>query len=681
MKSMKMRAFAAVLVAATAVLVSATSAFAALPDVPTPAVSGPVSTPAGSRPFLSTDIDLSKYGYVEEEYFIEGDAYRYDTTGASNVTATRITTGGAASDGKFPFKTRIVVRRPVDPTKANGTVVAEWNNVTATQDIEWNWFGDPDYLLKNGYTFVGVTAQNTGVNSLLAFNAARYAGLTVNGNNTVPTGPGLDADALSYDVFSSAIKAIRGAGTGVDPLGGINANTVIASGESQSCGRLASHYNKVEPIHEIVDAYLLTVCGSSLRVDRPEKAIRVITETENRTRRTEADFPDTNSIRHWEVAGASHLPRMAFDNINGVLTRDFAALSVSCDKFPLSLVQWPFTANRATDALVKWVKTGVAPPIAPRGQYVANPTYDPMQPISGNNPDVILDRNQYGIAKGGIRYPAMTVPTATNDGTNKAAAGAGGFSLFCQLLGSSTPFTQAQLTPLYTDFADYLTKYGAAADAMIPQGFILPEDVARLKESSRQFAEIRPTTPLLVGSTSNKGSFGLTWVGTDAPATTFQIQRGNASGSTWTDASPSVADKTASFTNEPQGTHSYKVRNTTVLPGTNISEPRTVVTPYSEAIAGVKVDRSGPAKPKVVLKGKRKKGAGKNVFRGPVKVKVIGKPDAKLPDGTAGVGLNSKSVPKTRKVKKQGRTVIKVVTKDKLGNKSKTVKVVIKIKR
>lgn len=661
---MKLRAFIAVLATAILGLAAAGPASAALDDVPTPDVTGPIPATANSYPFLSTDIDLAARGYVEEEYFIEGDAYRYlisgdiDQQGVKDLTPE---TGGA-----YPFKTRIVVRRPADPAKANGTVVAEWNNVTATQDIEWNWFGDPEFMIKNGYTFVGVTAQNTGVNSLLAFDPARYAGLTVNGNNTVPTGPDIDADALSYDVFSSAVKAILGEGTGVDPLGGINAETVIASGESQSCGRLASHYNRIEPIHEIVNAYLLTVCGSKLRTDRPEKAVRILSETENRFQRTQAEYPDTGSIRHWEVAGGSHLPRIAFDNINPVLSRDFANLTVNCGKFPLSLVEWPFTQNKAISDLAKWAHGGAAPPIAPRGEYV-----DPET----------LKRDQFGLALGGIRYPALTVPTALNDGINDAAPGAGGFSLFCRLLGSSTPFAQEQLSALYTDFPDYLSKYAAAADAMIPQGFILPEDVERLKGMSRQFAEIRPSAPQLVGKKLNRGGFGLTWVGTEAPETTFQLQRGkSADQSGWTDITPGVSGMTASLSKEPEGTHAYRVRNTTVLPGTNISAPRTVVTPYSEVAGGIKVDRTGPKAPKVVLKGKRVRGK-KKLFRGPVRVKVIGKPDPKLPDGSAGAGLNRKSVPKTRTVRKKGKTVIKVRTRDRLGNKSKTRRIVVKIKR
>ena len=134
----------------------------------------------------------------------------------------------------------------------------------------------------------------------------------------------------------------------------------------------------------------------------------------------------------------------------------------------------------------------------------------------------------------------------------------------------------------------------------------------------------------------------------------------------------------ASLGKEPQGTHRYRVRNTTVIPGTNISPARTTITPFSEELAGVKIDRSGPKAPKVIIKGKKVKGK-KGTWKGKVRVRFVGKPDAKLPDGSAGVGLNGKSVPKPRKITKKGKTVIKVKTRDKLGNASKTVRVVVKI--
>ena len=66
------------------------------------------------------------------------------------------------------------------------------------------------------------------------------------------------------------------------------------------------------------------------------------------------DDPDGPSFRKWEVAGGSHLPRLAFDNFNEVVSRDRAPLGVECTAYPLSLVQWPFTQNKAIADLVSW---------------------------------------------------------------------------------------------------------------------------------------------------------------------------------------------------------------------------------------------------------------------------------------------------------------------------------------
>ena len=129
--------------------------------VPTPTVEGPIAVTESSYPFLATNIPLANYGYTEEEFFVSGTGYTYNTGGASNVNGTKITTGGPNNNGTYPFKTRIVVRRPTDPAKFNGKVVAEWQNVTAGYDLEANWFGDPYYLLKNGYAWVLASTRRT----------------------------------------------------------------------------------------------------------------------------------------------------------------------------------------------------------------------------------------------------------------------------------------------------------------------------------------------------------------------------------------------------------------------------------------------------------------------------------------------------------------------------------------
>src|SRR5215831_9937975 len=75
-------------------------------------------------------IDLSKVGYVEEEYFVSGTANVYDW----------------GADGKpmvkgpnVPYTTRIRVRRPKDPAKFSGSVMVELPNTARRFDWDMMW--------------------------------------------------------------------------------------------------------------------------------------------------------------------------------------------------------------------------------------------------------------------------------------------------------------------------------------------------------------------------------------------------------------------------------------------------------------------------------------------------------------------------------------------------------------
>src|SRR5207253_9807777 len=129
--------------------------------------------------------DLAIQGYVEEEFFIQGTANRYNTP-----------TGATASivDKDHPYKTRIVVRRPADPKRFNGTVLVEWDNVTNNFDAENMWFFSWEHMISDGYIWVGVSAQNVGITALKKFSNDRYGTLDVTHGGTV-TG-----DGLSYDI-------------------------------------------------------------------------------------------------------------------------------------------------------------------------------------------------------------------------------------------------------------------------------------------------------------------------------------------------------------------------------------------------------------------------------------------------------------------------------------------------
>jgi len=130
--------------------------------VPVPTVTGPIAATAPGDaghdyPFYASALDLKSRGYVEEEFFVEGTARRYTTPPLTTATIV---------DGGHPYKTRIVVRRPAAAARFNGTVIVEWNNVTAGHDLDIDWFQTHEHLTRSGYVWVGVTPQRIGVEAL-----------------------------------------------------------------------------------------------------------------------------------------------------------------------------------------------------------------------------------------------------------------------------------------------------------------------------------------------------------------------------------------------------------------------------------------------------------------------------------------------------------------------------------
>ena len=199
---------------------------------PNPTVIGPIPAtpgdPSHNYPFFSTTVDLAAYGYVEEEFFLEGTANRYSTPTMPPAT-------GSIIDSGHPYRTRIVVRRPVSPDDFNGTVLMEWQNVTAGYDIDALWDISHDHFIRRGYAWVGVSAQQAGIHTavtgLKAWSPKRYGKLDVTQGGTIVD------DALSYDIFSQAAQAVRSP-VGVDPIGGLDVQRVWRS--ARQCPPLAS---------------------------------------------------------------------------------------------------------------------------------------------------------------------------------------------------------------------------------------------------------------------------------------------------------------------------------------------------------------------------------------------------------------------------------------------------------
>ena len=121
-------------------------------------LTGPITVGHVVEPLSGLPLDLAADGYVEQEFFASGTATAFTATSAPNDGKWTIAPAATA-----PYRTRILVRRPTDPARFNGTVVVEWLNVSAGEsDPDWDYL-NPE-LTRDGYAYVGVSAQALAVN-------------------------------------------------------------------------------------------------------------------------------------------------------------------------------------------------------------------------------------------------------------------------------------------------------------------------------------------------------------------------------------------------------------------------------------------------------------------------------------------------------------------------------------
>ncbi len=420
--------------------------------VPSPTVTKPAWTSdkigdvSKNYPFFSPYADLADYGYVQEEFFIEGTANRYNTpTGAT----------GSIIDGGHPYKTRIVVRRPVSRHNFNGTVLLEWQNVTAGYDLDAH-FISWKHFMQAGYVWVGVSAQRVGVQQpvtgLKDWSPVRYGTLDVTAGGTI-----MD-DSLCYDIFAQAAQAIR-CPSGIDPMAGLNAKMVLAIGASQSASRLTVYYNSIHPLHNVFDGFYLLVGGYGTRTDLSTKIFQVVSEREVKSGASRR-IADSDNHHTWEIAGAAHSGYDSYLYRKPITGRDgITPSSIDCSIKPVfSRTPTFYALNAAYDHLVRWVRDRVPPPSAPliEGTFVGT--------------TFTIARDSYGNALGGLRLPAFDVPIGTNNGADN------GGPAFCLLYGYFAPFDEATLRSLYPTHAAYVDAFKHATYEALRAGYIVKED-------------------------------------------------------------------------------------------------------------------------------------------------------------------------------------------------------------
>jgi hypothetical protein len=429
-------------------------------------LSGPVTTGQIIEPLSGVGTNLAANGYEEQEYFASGTAHAFKATSSPSDGRLVVAPTTSAS-----YKTRIIVRRPTDPKKFNGTVIVEWLNVSEGESSpDWDYLNP--MLMRDGYAWVGVSAQALAVNGGASILGAQAGGLVQKEPSRYGSlhHPG---DQYALDMYAQIGLALRH-NHGADAFGSLHPRHIVAVGESQSAFYMTDFADALQPLTHAYDGIFIHSRGAGgagigtgtglkgkllIRTDLSVPVFMFETQTDLTTLGYAASQqPNTARIRTWEVAGTSHADAYLVGGNGGLL----GCTQPINDGPQHQVVQAAFTA------FDKWVVDGTAPP-TPAFFHLA----------STNPTTYALD--QYGNVIGGVRTPAVDVPISALSGAAPAGA-----TVICSLFGSATPLSASTLTTLYPTKADYIADYTKSLDKAIKGGYILAADRSAMLAQAEQ---------------------------------------------------------------------------------------------------------------------------------------------------------------------------------------------------
>lgn len=458
---------------------------------------------AQSHPFHAAahqekPLDLSKVGYIEEEYIISGEARVFDRPedwkpgGPLNVV------------GKGPYTTRILVRRPADPKRFSGSVVVEPLNPSIGVDLPIMWGESYEEFIRQGFAWVGVSIKPVTLDALQRFDAARYQGLGMPNPRSSPCSEeqinklGMVSATrllttnelgLAWDMLSEVGDLLKSSRAD-NPLGQA-AKRLYMTGQSQSGtytrtyavyfsqriqgpnrkglydGYLWSGGSGMVPVNQCVTA----IPGGAPAIIMPPVGAPVFeiggegdTKGSLANRRKDGDTaPDL--FRRYEIAGAAHVDVREGGGFANKADTAKAGTRSGSDGKACRPVQWTqstfpnhYIFDGAWRNLDQWVRTGKQPPHGVFLREAAN---------ASDEPGAAFQLDQHGNALGGVRTPYLDVPTAKIVGYRVGAFG-------CQFDGYAVPFDSAKLKALYPTHADYVRKVEQSARALETAGWLTP---------------------------------------------------------------------------------------------------------------------------------------------------------------------------------------------------------------
>ncbi|MEO8259473.1 MAG: alpha/beta hydrolase domain-containing protein [Acidobacteriota bacterium] len=379
---------------------------------------------------LKAGDDMAHFKYEAKEYFVSGTA-----------------------NGQ-PYKTRIVVRKPVDRARFSGIVLAESMHPSGNA---WMFHFTHRYSMTSGH--IGLDILTSTHVPFAEFNQERYRDLQV--------GQGQAGEILAQ------VGALMKSKQDGNPLAGLPLRKMVLAGTSASAGVLVNYLPahmvlRLADLKPIYDGFLPTSNGATIRqIDVPMIQVPTMTEVMggNATARQDGDEAG-NQFRVYEFAGMAHID-----------SRDAAAYYPNPCRLPISRFPMAAYMSVALNHLVQWVDKNTVPPHADRILVDRN--------IANDGSLMALD--EFGNARGGIRNPYVDVPTkkigVRNEGavppiTNAhpfvAVRGEAAQAQLCGLAGYEITLMPDQLKKLYKDKNDYQAKVARNVEELTRQGWSLP---------------------------------------------------------------------------------------------------------------------------------------------------------------------------------------------------------------
>jgi hypothetical protein len=373
--------------------------------------------------------DLAHFGYEAKEYLVSGTA-----------------------NGE-PYKTRIVIRKPIDNSRFSGLILAESMHPSGNA---WMFHFTHRYTMDSGH--IGLEIVTSSLPLFLDHNEARYRDLKI-------------GNGQASEIIAQVGALLKSSETS-NPLAGLPIRKMILAGTSASAGVLIRYL----PVHmvyrlagmgPIYDGFLPTSNDSEIpKTDVPMIQVPTMTEVSDGVSvlRQDGDAPG-DQFRVYEMAGIAHLD-----------ARDVEAFRPNPCQKPMSMHPIGTGYSVALHHLAQWVGEDTVPPRADRILVDRNVTNDGS----------MMWLDDHGNVRGGIPSPYVNVPIAKYGVRNEGAKpypnnlhpwadrGENGIESLCRLAGYQMVFTRNQLGELYGSKAAYRAKIEQNMDTLIREGWLLP---------------------------------------------------------------------------------------------------------------------------------------------------------------------------------------------------------------